>query len=83
MVAVRERIHQLVDELPEVELNVVELLLAGRRATTDPVLQALANAPADDEPLTDDEAAAVKEGFDDIARGDVVSDTELDQLLRR
>ena len=49
----------------------------------DAMLQALANAPADGEPLTDDEAAASKEWFDDIARGDVASDTELDQLLRR
>jgi hypothetical protein len=82
-VSVRDRIHRLVDQLPEADLPVVELILVGRRATEDPVLRALANAPADDEPLTDEEAAAIQEGLDAIARGDVVSDAELDRLLGR
>jgi hypothetical protein len=83
MTPVRDRIHRLVDQLPESTLPEVESLLADRRAATDPVLRALANAPTDPEPLTEEDAAAVQEGFDAIARGEVVSDAELDELLRR
>jgi hypothetical protein len=72
MATTREPIHQLIDELPENELATIELLIAERRATDDPFLHALANAPADDEPLTQDEREAIQEGMDAIARGDVV-----------
>ena len=83
MTPVRERIHRLVDLLPESELPDVETLLTARRASADPVLHALANAPKDPEPLTEADAVAIQEGFDAIARGEVVSDAELDELLRR
>jgi hypothetical protein len=82
MVAVRERIHRLVDQLAEAELLAIESLLVERRAASDPVLRALSNAPAEPEPLTEEDAVAIQEGFDAIARGDVVSDAELDELLR-
>jgi hypothetical protein len=81
MTPVRERIHRLVDQLPEAELPAVESLLVERRAATDPFLQALANAPEDDEPLTDEDDAAIQEGLDAIARGDVISDAELRRRL--
>jgi predicted transcriptional regulator len=43
----------------------------------DPVLLALANAPSDDEEETDEERAAVSEGFADIAAGNFVTLEEL------
>jgi len=76
----RERIHQLVDDLPEQELPAVERFLR-QREDGDPVLRALANAPDDDEELTPEEDAAVQEGLDAIERGDVVSSAELRRSL--
>jgi len=38
----------------------------------DPVLRAFMDAPEDDEPLTDEDLAAIAEGKADIDRGDVV-----------
>jgi len=40
--------------------------------TDDPVLRAFIDAPEDDEPLTDEDLAAIAEGKADIDRGDVV-----------
>lgn len=80
---VKERLHQLVEDLPEGRAT-----LAAERALThlrelagDPVLQALMNAPLDDEPETDEERAAIEEGLADLERGDVVSDEELRREL--
>lgn len=43
----------------------------------DPLLLALANAPLDDEPETDEERRLVEEGREDFRRGDVVSWEEI------
>lgn len=75
----RERIHQLVDELPETELGEIERLLESRRPP-DPLSHTLAAAPHDNEAESEDEAAAMKQAYEDIARGNLVSH---DQLLRR
>ncbi len=84
----RDRLHRLIDELPEAELPEVERLLAGRRghdalrralakAPDDPLLRALANAPEDDEPLTQEDEAAIREVMEAIERGDVISQAEV------
>lgn len=83
MTSKRERIHRLVDELPEEDLVTVELLLTERHAKADLFLRALANAPDDDESLTPQEQEAIQEGLDAIARGDVVRDDELRRTLLR
>jgi hypothetical protein len=77
----RERIHDLVDKLTDEELPAVERILVRMRDGGDPVLVALATAPADDEPLTPEEEAALREGMDAVARGDVVSTDELRRSL--
>lgn len=71
----KERLHQLVDELPERELSEAERLLNSLRID-DPVLRALDTAPYDDEPETDEERAAVAEAREALARGDVVADED-------
>ena len=76
----KERLHQLVDELPDGEVSEAERLLSALRID-DPVLRALDTAPYDDEPETDEERAAVAEAREAIARGDVVPDEELDREL--
>ena len=77
----RDRIHRLLDDLPEAELSAVEQFLAQRRAAADPLLRALADAPTDDEPITPEEETAVAEAYADIAAGRVVSHEEVRQRL--
>lgn len=76
---VKERLHELVDELPEGAPTA-----AAERALTrlaqlrdDPVLRALMEAPVDDEPESDEEKLAAAEGTAALARGDVLSDEEM------
>ena len=71
----KEQIHQLVDDLPERELETVKRVLEGLSALTlsNPVVEALANAPVDDEAVSDEEAQAIEEGERDIEAGQVVS----------
>jgi hypothetical protein len=79
----RNRLHQLIDQLPEghttlaAERSLIHLL----DFADDPVLKALMNAPIDDEPLTDEERAAVAEGLADLESGDVISDDDLRREL--
>jgi hypothetical protein len=60
----RERLHQLVDQLPEQALEAAEEDLERRR---DSVAWLLANAPPDDEPPGDGEAEAIAEALADPA----------------
>lgn len=70
-ITARDRLRQLVDRLPENELETVERVLAGLSALSlaDPVAAALARAPDDDEPVTDREAALMEEGERDLRDG--------------
>ena len=76
---VKERLHELVDELPEgAPTAAAERVLAHLgRLQDDPVLSALMDAPVDDELESDEEKAAVAEGMAALASGDVVFDEEL------
>lgn len=71
----REKLHRLVDELSEAELDPTLRLVETQRH--DPMLQALANAPEDDEPWTDDDEAAVAESRADVAAGLTLSHEEM------
>ena len=58
---VQEKLHHLIEELPEAELHAALRFLEYLRQTStraDPVLQALLAAPPDDEPLSEEEIAA-------------------------
>ena len=72
---VRERLHRIVDELPEADAE--RALRALERWRDDPVALALAAAPFDDEPETAEERAAVEQARDEVRRGDVVSAEEV------
>ena len=54
----RQQAHALLDMLPAEKLNAVRSLL---EVMVDPVSRALANAPIDDEPVTEEEERAVAE----------------------
>lgn len=71
----RQRLHQIVDELPEPAAE--QVLRAFEHWRDDPVSRALAAAPIDGEPATADEDSAVAEARDAVRRGDVVSAAEV------
>lgn len=80
----KERLHSLVEELPEPEvhaaLRFVEYL---RREAADPVARALREAPYDDEPLTADDLAELDAAELDRQEGRVVSHDEARRELLR
>ncbi len=58
--------------------------IARQPEEADPVLRAFMDAPEDDEPLTEEDLAAIAEGKADVERGDVVrwEDYDLDRRAR-
>ena len=73
----KEQIHHLVEQIPEDDLEAAARYLEYLRDGGDPFLRALANAPEDDEPETPEEAAAVAEAKEALARGEVISFEEV------
>jgi hypothetical protein len=55
----RQHVHELIDRLPATQLTAVAGLL---EAMLDPVSHAVANAPADDEPVTGEDRRRFREG---------------------
>jgi hypothetical protein len=66
----RDELHTILDSIPEDRLDAAREALA---ALADPALLALLSAPEDDEPLTDDDLAAIAEGREDQAHGRTIS----------
>ena len=63
----RRQAHALLDQLPNEKLTaVVHLLLA----ITDPVARSLANAPVDDEPVSEEEAREIGAARASLDRGE-------------
>lgn len=50
---------------------------------SDPLMRSLAHAPYDDEPLDEDDLAAIEEGLGDLERGRVIPDTELETWIEK
>ena len=74
----KEALHDTVEALSERDASL--LLRAIERH--DPVLFALATAPEDDEPLTDDDRAALAEADAETARHGTISQEGLIRELR-
>jgi hypothetical protein len=53
----RHHVHQLIDQLPPAQLEALAALL---ESMADPVARSIANAPIDDEPVSDEERRAVE-----------------------
>jgi len=68
----RERVEALLEQQAADALRVLD-----ERA--DPVIRAFGDAPADDEPWTDEDEAAAAQGRADLAAGQTVS---LDEAMR-
>lgn len=83
-IPVRKALHRLVDELSDSELDAARRYLEYlRNVGGDPVLQALMEAPLDDEPETKEEAAAVREAREQYARGEVRTWEQVREELAR
>lgn len=81
--SIKERLHRLVDQLPESEAPAAERFLQYLRDLgADPVLRALTNAPEDDEPLTDEDREAIREGQEDVTAGRTYTTAEARKALR-
>jgi hypothetical protein len=61
----RRQAHAYLDRLPAAQVSAVRSLL---EAMLDPVARALANAPVDDEPVTEEEERAVAEARESLKR---------------
>ena len=80
----RELLYALVETLPETELKPATRFLKCLRAQhTDPVMQALEQAPIDDEPVTEEEATALEEALEDYDQGRVHRHEEIRARLDR
>jgi len=79
----REEIHRLVDAVPEHKLTDIEKILkhAIENENNDPVRQALANAPFDDEPITDEERERIRHADEDLKNGRTTSMGDLKREL--
>jgi alkylated DNA nucleotide flippase Atl1 len=77
----KERLHRLVDQIPEGEVHTAERFLEYLTTADDPVLRALMNAPEGDEPITDDERPAIQEGLEALEAGDVYTLGEVEEEL--
>lgn len=79
MATTREALHRLVDELPKRELSAARRYLEYLRNMGDPVLRAFLEAPEDDEGLTEDDEAALREAHEDVRAGRL---TPLEEVTR-
>jgi hypothetical protein len=75
---IKEQLHRFVNELPDSELRAAERFLEYlRNVGSDPLFRKLMTAPLDDEPETPEEAEAVQEAREALARGEVLTDEQL------
>ena len=77
----KERLHKLVDRIPDGEVHTAERFLEYLASVDDPVLRSLMNAPEDDEPVTPEEEEAVREALEDVAAGRMHSLEEVKREL--
>jgi hypothetical protein len=77
----KEKLHQLVDRVPDGEVHTAERFLEYLATSDDPMMRALMNAPEMDEPLSDADREALEEGRRALEAGDVVSHEELRKAI--
>ena len=75
--AVKRQIKDLIDGMPPDELLVIKRFIQYVRDLEDPFLRNLAEAPWDDEPLSDEDIAALAEAKEDIKAGRLIPAEEV------
>lgn len=82
MSVAKNNLHDLIDKLPDTEAESARRFLEFLIAQADKVyIQALREMPMDDEPLTDEDLNAIREGREDIKAGRVQTISEVMQKL--
>lgn len=78
----KERLHQLVEVLPEAEIETAARVLEALGGLTPGAVPYSAEtAPFDDEPESEEEAALVAEALAELARGDFVTHDEVRRIV--
>ena len=77
----RERLHSLVDSLPDNEMHVALRFLEFLESEGASHLWSMMDAPLDDEPVSSEEERALAEAEEDLTQGLVVSHTEARRRL--
>lgn len=77
----RERLHALIDTLPEDELQAALGFLESLGTEVAEPRWSLSDAPVDDEPLTAEDEASLAEAEADLAEGRVVTHEEARRRL--
>ena len=75
--ALRQNLKELIDDLPDRDLYAVKRYIQFLNYVDAPVAMSMAEAPPDDEPLTDDEIAALSEGKEDVKAGRLIPHEEI------
>ena len=65
----KDRLHELVERIPEGEIGAAERYLEYLAWQADPFLKRLLEAPYDDEPSSEEEETGVREAWDDYRAG--------------
>lgn len=72
-----DQLHELVDQLPDGELDAAYGFIEYLRHHGDPLLKKLMDAPVDDEAVTEEEEALVAEAREELARGETIALEEI------
>jgi hypothetical protein len=67
----KEKLRQAIEDLSELEAERTLAFIA-RHRERDPMIEVFENAPEDDEPFTEEEAASADEGWAQYKRGEAV-----------
>ncbi len=73
----RQRLHQLIDELPEEEIQAAERCLQSLCNHRDPVLDAIRSAPDVEEPFSEEEEQGVDDAIRDLEAGNRIPHAEI------
>lgn len=79
----RTRLRELVESLPDRELESASRYLECSRSTSDRVLRAFLGAPIDNEPVAEDEREVIQEAREELARGERIPWQVARQKLRK
>ena len=71
----RDALHELVDRIPAEELPAAKRFL--EYLTVNPAYRAALSAPADDEPVTETDAAGILRARDEVRLGRVIPHDEI------
>jgi len=83
MATTREQLREMIDHLPEDQLDQASRLLTQLSRSRSSFDDYLASVPEDDEPTTDVDRAAIAEGREDFRAGRTVPLSEIPRRIRR